>query len=164
MLFSKKYSFLWIHLPPTTPLSDETGEGERKRGGCSRRLMVHTEREHGPTAAAPWFICHLVLMKLQTAVTHTCCHSIFLHQGLCWFVDSCDFFSFECMHACMCSFHARPFVFVYSYICWYFFSQTLYICLYLAALRSVIISSFYLYPVCRCLDIVQYLWVKFAWA
>ncbi len=79
-------------------------KGRRKAGGCSCRLMVHAEREHRPTVAVPWFICHLVLMKLQTAVTHTCCHGIFLYQGLCWFVDSCVLFSCECMHAHKCGF------------------------------------------------------------
>lgn len=65
-------------------------KGEKGRGSrvCSCRLMVHTEREHRATVAAPWFICHLVLIKLQTAVTHAHCHGIFLYQGLCWFVDS----------------------------------------------------------------------------
>lgn len=126
-------------MPPTTPLSDEGGEGERERAGCSPRLMVHTEREHRPTVAVLWFICHLVLMTLQTAGTHTCCHGIFLYQGLCWFVDPCVLFSCERMHECNCV--CMCVILLVLYTLFRFVSICCKNCLYLAAYRSVLISA-----------------------
>lgn len=76
---------LYLHVT-ATPLSGVAGM--HRWGGAACQINgSHTEREHRPTVAAPWFICHLALMKLQTAGTHTHTHhSIFLHQSPCWFV------------------------------------------------------------------------------
>lgn len=119
------------------------GEKERGRGGCSHRLIVHTEREHRPTVAAPWFICHLVLMKLQTAVTHTCCHGIFLHQSL---VGLSIFASCSAASACTRVSGILCASFYYSYI---FLPYTVYLLIFGCLQVSYNQSSFYLYPVCR---------------
>lgn len=55
---------MYLCVPPTTPLPDVKGKSEGRweaveeivvgdGGGHSHRLMVHSEREHRPTVAAP---------------------------------------------------------------------------------------------------------------
>lgn len=53
---------MYLCVPPTTPLPDVKGKSEWEEveeivvgdgGGHSHRLMVHSEREHRPTVAAP---------------------------------------------------------------------------------------------------------------
>lgn len=63
-VFTEVTGSVYLCVPPTTPLPDVKGKSEGRweaveeivvgdGGGHSHRLMVHSEREHRPTVAAP---------------------------------------------------------------------------------------------------------------
>lgn len=99
MIFQRNNYFFISVCPQPHPCLMK-GEKERgRRGGCSRRLMVHTEREHRPNSSSA-----LIYLPLSTDEASNCSHTHMLsqHFSLSWSLLLCRFFA-SCLAASACT-------------------------------------------------------------